>query len=52
MMAGISHLDVAEPRVGPDTLLTMRPKKDESGSRQGFLKMNNLEEAGPVSLIS
>lgn len=30
----------------------VRPREDESGTREGFLKMNNLAEAGPVAIVS
>lgn len=40
------------PGSPPPLTSQMRPKKDELGARRGFLKMNNLGEAGPVPFIS
>lgn len=51
-MTGIYRLEAADPGVAPNTHFAGEAQEDESGAKKGFLKMNNLEEADPVPLIS
>lgn len=52
LMTGMYHLAAAGPGVAPNTHCAGEAQEGESGAKKGCLKMTNLEEAGPVPLIS
>lgn len=51
-MTGMDHLEAAGPGAAPNTHFAGEAQEDECGAKKGFLKMNNLEEAGLAPLIS